>query len=142
MRNADDRRSEPSSARAPMTALPVRLAVAAVGSIVVASVALRLRAAGGDLWLDEIWSLENLAIARAAADVDIWLALFFFGNTHPLNTLYLAAVGPDASALAYRALSLVSGVAAGGVAAALGWGHHRSDPGAGGGAGGRGDDTL
>ena len=127
MRNADDRRSEPSSARAPTTALPVRLAVAAVGGIVVASVALRLRAVGGDLWLDEIWSLENLAIARAAADVDIWLALFFFGNTHPLNTLYLAAVGPDASALAYRALSLVSGVAAVAVAAAIGWRHSRSE---------------
>lgn len=127
MRNADDRRSEPSSARAPTTALPVWLAVAAVGGIVVASVVLRLRAAAGDLWLDEIWSLENLAIARAAADVDIWLALFLFGNTHPLNTLYLAAVGPDASALAYRALSLVSGVAAVAVAAAIGWRHSRSE---------------
>ncbi len=92
-----------------------------LGVILLVATALRLGAAGGDLWIDEVWSLENIALARAQADGADWLALFFQANTHAVNTLYLALVGPDAGPFAYRALSVVSGIAAVAMAAVLGW---------------------
>ncbi|NQV98353.1 MAG: hypothetical protein HQ483_01545 [Rhodospirillales bacterium] len=72
---------------------------------------LRLWSMTGDLWIDEVWSLNHIALARASENSQDWLALFFHANTHALNTLYLAALGPDASNAAYRSLSFVSGVA-------------------------------
>ncbi len=92
-----------------------------LGVILLTAAALRLGAAGGDLWIDEIWSLDNIALARAQADGSDWLALFFHDNTHAVNTFYLALVGPDAGPFAYRALSVFTGLAAVAVAAAIGW---------------------
>ncbi|MCH8236555.1 MAG: hypothetical protein IIC06_00120 [Proteobacteria bacterium] len=92
-----------------------------LGAILLAAGLLRVWAASGDLWLDEITSLNHLVMARSQPSLDTWLALFFHDNTHPLNTLYLAAVGPGAGPLAYRALSVAAGIAAVAVAAAMGW---------------------
>ena len=97
------------------------MALAFLGVILLTAAALRLGAAGGDLWIDEIWSLGNIALARAQADASDWLALFFHDNTHAVNTFYLALVGPDAGPFAYRALSVVTGIAAVAVAAVIGW---------------------
>ncbi len=97
------------------------MALALLGVIVVIAAVLRVLAAGGGLWLDEIWSLNNIALARTLPDAADWGALFFHDNTHALNTLYLAMIGPDASALAYRGLAIVSGTASVAVAAAIGW---------------------
>jgi hypothetical protein len=60
-------------------------------------------------------------MARASAKSGDWLALFFHDNTHALNTLYMALLGPDASALAYRGFSILCGTASVAVAAAIGW---------------------
>jgi hypothetical protein len=92
-----------------------------LGVILLAAGLLRVWAAAGDLWIDEVWSLENIALVRAQPTSGNWLALFFHANTHPLNTLYLAFLGPEAGVFAYRALSVASGVAAVAMAAALGW---------------------
>ncbi len=98
-----------------------RPALILLGLILTVAAVLRILAAGGDLWIDEIWSLDNIALARAQADGSGWLALFFHDNTHAVNTLYLALAGPDAGPFAYRALSVVTGLAAVAVAAAIGW---------------------
>ncbi len=98
-----------------------RTALALLAGIVAVAAVLRAVSAQGGLWLDEIWSLDNIALARAAPSPGHWLALFFHDNTHALNTLYMAAIGPDAPALAYRGLAIVSGTASVAVAAAIGW---------------------
>ncbi len=67
---------------------------------------LRLRAAGGELWLDEIWSLNT------ALGLDAWHHVFWKvvdDNNHPLNTLWLYLAGPEQSALVYRLHAIVFG---------------------------------
>lgn len=96
-------------------------AVLLLGVLLAAAAAIRLAAADGDLWLDEIWSLDNLALAMTWPTLGDRVALLFHDNTHPVNTLYLALVGPGAGPLAYRALSVFAGVATVAVAAAIGW---------------------
>ena len=102
-----------------------RPALILLGLILMAGAGLRLWAAVGDLWIDEIWSLDNIALARASARPGDWLALFFHDNTHALNTAYLAIVdaliGPDGPPFAYRAFSLATGFASVCVTAAIGW---------------------
>lgn len=102
-----------------------RPALIILGIIFTLAAGLRVWAAGGDLWIDEIWSLDNIALARASAKPGDWLALFFHDNTHALNTAYLALVdawiGPYGPPLAYRAFSVVSGLGSVAVAAAIGW---------------------
>ena len=68
---------------------------------------LRLPGLWTDLWLDELWSLQNV---RAAGH---WWDLFLgtrIDNNHHLNSLYLYLVGPDASPVVYRLLAFVSGI--------------------------------
>jgi hypothetical protein len=82
--------------------------LAAAALVVAAGVALRLAAASGDLWLDEIWSLE---LARLAGSVGGVFSVVHHDNNHHLNTLYLMVLGPDAPAVALRLLAVVgSGV--------------------------------
>ncbi len=102
-------------------------AIILVCVIVAAAGLLRLKAAEGDLWLDEIWSLDNLAVAMTRLSLIDRLPLLFHDNTHPLNTLYLAMVGPQAGAFAYRALAIGAGTAAVAMAAAMGWRRSRRD---------------
>ena len=103
--------------------VPIRFsgALLILGLLLAAAAAIRLAAADGDLWLDEIWSLDNLALALTRPALADRLALLFHDNTHPVNTLYLALVGPGAGALASRALSVSAGVCTVFVAAAIGW---------------------
>ncbi len=88
----------------------LRSALLLVVIIVLPAVGLRIWATGGDLWIDEVWSLDQIQVARQSADLKDWIALLFHSNTHALNSGYLAFVGPDASPLAYRFLSLISGI--------------------------------
>lgn len=126
MPSTDPDQAEPGPAGASPSLIVALVAIIAVAT------ALRIGAAQGDLWVDEIWSLDQLAVARAADSAEVWLALLFHDNTHALNTLYLAAIDAlwtePPPALAYRGLALVSGSAAVVVAAALGW--HKSPLGA------------
>jgi hypothetical protein len=99
----------PARARAiPWLAFALLLALAA---------AARAPALRTDLWLDEIWSLEGFALrARSVADVFVGEG-FRHDNNHPLNTLWLHALGERSGWIAYRALAFASGLAT--VAAAI-----------------------
>ena len=74
--------------------------------------AVRAAAARGDLWFDEIWSLSFARELDAPWEV---LTRIHHDNNHPLNTLALyvtlKAAGAHAPAIAYRVLSLVTGIA-------------------------------
>ena len=91
--------------------------------IVVLGFALRLQSAGGDLWQDEIWSI-NLAQTMNAWHEAFWLLIH--DNNHPLNTLYLYLAGPDKEPWQYRL-----GTVAGGTLSiiAAGWAIARGGPG-------------
>jgi len=80
-----------------------------LATMVVCGGVLRAMAAGGDLWFDEIWSLDHLGMALASDDWHDRAALLFHDNTHLLNTLWLYFLGPDASPMAYRSLAVFSG---------------------------------
>lgn len=103
------------------TRLPAGAVLALFGAVLFLAALLRVWSAGGDLWLDEVWSLYNLDLVRAGPTAGNWVALFFHTNTHAVSTLYLALIGPDAGPFAYRGLSVVSGTATVALAAAIGW---------------------
>jgi hypothetical protein len=87
----------------------------AAAAIVLAGAVLRFLAARGDLWLDEIWSVELGRLAGSAVGV---FTNLHHDNNHHLNTLYARAVGYDATPLALRALAVLAGTATIAVAAA------------------------
>src|SRR5215510_6991309 len=78
----------------------------------VASAAVRVFTARGDLWLDEVWSLS---FARTIAAPWQVLTAIHHDNNHPLNTLALfvavKVAGAHASAIVYRLLALITGIA-------------------------------
>lgn len=81
---------------------------AALSAAVACAAIVRLGAARGSLWLDEIWSLE---IAR---QLPSWTGIFTVArhdNNHFLNTLVLRLAGGDASPVACRVHSVLAGVA-------------------------------
>jgi hypothetical protein len=87
-------------------------------SIVAAGGVVRLIGARGDLWLDEIWTLVLIAPVRSVGEILLDIG---HDNNHYLNSIYLYLIGPDASALAQRGLSVALGtatVAVAGLAAA------------------------
>ncbi|HKC26340.1 MAG TPA: hypothetical protein VKF32_16480 [Thermoanaerobaculia bacterium] len=81
---------------------------AATVALVVLACILRVLAARGDLWLDEIWSLEWAQ--KAGSFLGVFTSIHL-DNNHYLNTLLLRALGDGAPILAYRALSLAAGCA-------------------------------
>lgn len=62
----------------------------------------------GDLWLDEIWTLALLEPVKSFGGI-IWDIRH--DNNHILNSMYLYAVGPNASSIVMRGLSMVFGTA-------------------------------
>jgi hypothetical protein len=74
--------------------------------------AIRIAAARGDLWFDEIWSLSFARELDAPWET---LTRIHHDNNHPLNTLALyltlKAAGAHAWPIAYRLLPLVAGIA-------------------------------
>jgi len=93
---------------------PARVVIVA---LVVIGALVRLAGIGKDLWLDEVWSL------RVATDLSsAWSAFTLHHEiNHHLNTLWLHALGPNASAPLYHLLSYAFGVATVGIAGAIGW---------------------
>lgn len=77
----------------------------ASAAIVAMGVAVRLAAARGDLWLDEIWSIELGRTARSALEV---VTRIHHDNNHHLNTAYVRLVADAASPLEYRLLAVLS----------------------------------
>lgn len=89
---------------------PVRARRAALRAVwlavllVALGAALRLGAATGDLWFDELWSLARAEQVERPLDV-ILKSELQHDNNHWLTTLWLHALGPGAAPLAHRALS-------------------------------------
>lgn len=96
------------SGRRPAHRAPT-MAWLAGGIALLLGLALRIRGAEGDLWLDEIWSLRLAELLREGRFLVESLAV---DNNHYLDTLFLLLVGPDASALALRSFSILLGLAA------------------------------
>jgi hypothetical protein len=74
--------------------------------LTIAGFVLRLFCARGDLWLDEIWSIQNLQHVANVGGI-------FWGisddNNHILNSLWLWLVGPDAAPLVIRFEAILLG---------------------------------
>ncbi len=66
--------------------------------------ALRLCAARGDLWLDEVWSVRLVGQVHSAGQV-FWSIRH--DNNHFLNSLWIFTVGQHASAMTYRLPSVL-----------------------------------
>ena len=75
----------------------------------VAACGLIVAAAGGDLWLDEIWSLD---FAERATSPWRLFTDFKHDNNHLLNTLFLYAVRPVKQAFLYRLPAVLCGIGA------------------------------
>ena len=86
----------------------------AAAAVVMAGFALRVLGARGDLWLDEVWSVELAQVAGLAGAVFTQL---HHDNNHHLNTLWLLALGYEAGELPLRMLAVAAGTAMVAVAA-------------------------
>ena len=117
----------------PLTAAPVRLRpppspgkaqqfstrrIAALAAIMMLGLALRLWDARGGLWVDEAWSAQF--VAQAGSPWGIFWRINH-DNNHYLNSLWILLVGPYASPLLIRALSIATGTLSIAVAGAIGW---------------------
>lgn len=78
---------------------------AVVALAVIAGVILRVYAALGDFWLDEIWSLVMSQQAKSLLDV----LHFKVDNNHALNTMLMRLIGDQAYWPLYRVPSIVAG---------------------------------
>jgi hypothetical protein len=103
------RKNAPSPSLSPLTEFPTGRFRAALSAAYLLSLALIVAAAIGDLWLDEIWSIE---IVRAASNPVEILTRFHHDNNHVLNTLFLWFMGTQQTLFLYRLLAVVSGMVA------------------------------
>lgn len=81
---------------------PVHIVLAA--AIVALGLALRVQGAMGELWLDELWSLDT------ALKMQAWHEVFwtnFSDNSHPLNTAWMHLMGAGRSPWVYRLEAIV-----------------------------------
>lgn len=90
----------------PPAVAPTRVLTLCVLGLTIAGLLLRLFCARGDLWLDEIWSLQNLTKIHHVGDI-------FWGisqnNNHFLNSLWMWVVGPNAPPVLIRLEAIVCG---------------------------------
>src|SRR5258708_6566500 len=75
--------------------------------ITIAGAILRIWASVGDLWLDEIWSLD--LAARATSPLGIFTEIHH-NNNHRLNTIFLYSLGQQPNWVIYRIPAVVAGV--------------------------------
>lgn len=85
--------------------MPIRTYKLTLGLVLIVAIVLRVFAAFGELWFDEIVSLWHARSLSSPLDV----LLIFHDNNHPLNTVFLFLVGPNAAPLTYRLLAIISG---------------------------------
>lgn len=105
--------------------LPARIQpwlIVAAGILLVAAVAVRWLAAGGDLWLDEIWSWIIAHESKSLADV---VTKYPSDNNHLLNTFLIFWLGDQSNLRFYRLPAVVFGVA---TVALAGWIVRRRGP--------------
>jgi hypothetical protein len=94
--------------------------IAASILLIVVAVAIRVRAAQNDLWLDEIWSLDLVDKISSPREV---FSHIHSDNNHYLNSLWLYICGFQGNWCGYRMLSILAGIGT----VALAWliGHRR-----------------
>lgn len=98
---------DPHSAAADGSAIARRWIVAIVAICALAA-ALRIAAARGELWLDEVWSISLVeSEVRSPADVIFRLR---HDNNHFLNSWVAYSLGPEAADWKYRAPAIVAGL--------------------------------
>lgn len=85
-----------------------RLFVAAIAVLVLAGTVVRVLAARGELWLDEIWSFRLVHLLTGPAGV---FTSLHHDNNHHLNSLYLYFVNESQEWIRYRLHALAAGVA-------------------------------
>ena len=103
-------------------ARPRLLAVAALALVLGA--ALRVACATGELWFDELWSLERAQRLERVLDV-LLEPVFQHDNNHWLNTLWLHWIGTDVSPLVQRLPACLASLLSLLVIGWIGW---RRDP--------------
>jgi len=79
----------------------------AAAVLVAGGVAVRVLAARGDMWIDEIWSI---GMAHESPGVVALLTAMPSDNNHHLNTLFQLLVGPNAPSLVHRSLAIAAGL--------------------------------
>jgi hypothetical protein len=79
---------------------------AAVFAAVVAAMLLRIASARGELWLDEIWTIQGVQAAHSPADIVLSLK---HDNNHFLNSFVAYMIGPDGAAWMYRCPAVIAG---------------------------------
>ncbi len=84
---------------------------------------LRVLGAQGDLWLDEIWSLDLVGTVHSPGAV-VWG--ISHDNNHILNSLWLYALGPDRPSWCYRMPAVALGTLSIALAARIGWRQSRA----------------
>lgn len=94
----------------------VRSPALLLAALVAFFAAVRLLGMGGDLWLDEIWSLYLVSALQSPVEIATRL---LHDNNHPLNSLWLYGLGPAAPEWSYRLPAWLAGSAAVGLAAAI-----------------------
>ena len=98
-----------AEARRPPIGAGDRRAWIGIGLAVALGAALRIAGALGDLWFDEVWSVDLIRPIGSIGGI-------FWGinhdNNHFLNSLWMWAVGLDASPLVLRAASIAVGIVA------------------------------
>jgi hypothetical protein len=99
-----------------------RSAILFAAAFVFAGFVLRCLAATGGLWTDEAWSV---VYARQAGSLFGILTRINHDNNHHLNSLWLLIVGPDASPLIMRGLSILTSTITIWVAALIGFRRNR-----------------
>jgi hypothetical protein len=92
--------------------------LAAAVCVLAAGAALRIGAARGDLWLDEIWSLCLAQSVSSPLDI---LTRIHHDNNHYLNTLFMFALKPQRGWFWYRIPALLCGIGAIAVSWAIGF---------------------
>ncbi len=112
---ADDRDTQVQSGE---TNLADRRAILAVLACFFLGTTLRLMAARGALWFDEVWSLKIVGIASSPDQV-FWALPH--ANNHPLNSLWLYILGPDQAPMLYRLPAVLCGAMSILAAAQVGW---------------------
>src|SRR5690606_39631314 len=94
----------------------VRSPALLLAALVAFFAAVRLLGMGGDLWLDEIWSLYLVSALQSPVEIATRL---LHDNNHPLNSLWLYGLGPDAPEWSHRGLAWLAGSVAVALAAAI-----------------------
>ena len=117
LRSAVERSSRQNAGLVRNAARLISPAAALVGIITLIGCALRLAAARGDLWLDELWSID-LVSHITSPDQVFWA--ISHDNNHFLTSLWIYAVGQHASPLVYRLPAIVLGTLTIPVAARIG----------------------